>query len=150
MSPVGCIHVFGMFAQPKRLLALMRSAELPPEIHRRSTAIPAGRSLNPTSNAIKAHSPGAIWTCPMQPQVWQSAPGSCPICGMALEPLEPTLEEGPNPELIAMSWPLWVCAALSVPLLLLTMGAELLNLQLVPMQMSMWLQFALTMPVVTA
>ena len=84
----------------------------------------------------------------MHPQVWQSAPGSCPICGMALEPLEPTLEEGPNPELIAMSWPLWVCAALSVPLL--TMGAELLNLRLVPMRMSMWLQFALTMPVVTA
>ena len=74
----------------------------------------------------------------MHPQVWQSTPGSCPICGMALEPLEPTLEEGPNPELIAMSLRLWGCAALSVPLLLLTMGAELLNLQLVPMRMSMW------------
>ena len=86
----------------------------------------------------------------MHPQVWQSAPGSCPICGMALEPLEPTLEEGPNPELIAMSRPLWVCAVLSVPLLQLTMGAELLNLQLVPMRMSMWLQSALAMPVVTA
>ena len=86
----------------------------------------------------------------MHPQVWQSAPGSCPICGMALEPLEPTLEEEPNPEPIAMSRRLWVCAALSVPLLLLTMGAELLNLQLVPMRMSMWLQIALAMPVVTA
>ena len=86
----------------------------------------------------------------MHPQVWHSTPGSCPICEMALEPLEPTLEEGPNPELIAMSLRLWVCAALSVPLLLLTMGAELLNLQLVPMRMSMWLQFALAMPLVTA
>ena len=84
----------------------------------------------------------------MHPQVWQSTPGSCPICGMALEPLEPTLEEGPNPELIVMNRRMWVCPSLSVPLLLLTMGAELLDLRLVPVRMLMWLQFALAMPMV--
>ena len=57
---------------------------------------------------------------------------------MALEPLEPTLEARPNPELIAINRRMWVCAALSVPLLLLTMGAELLYLRLVPMRMLMW------------
>ena len=46
---------------------------------------------------------GTIWTCPMHPEIRRDAPGSCPICGMALEPLEPSLEEGPNPELIDMS-----------------------------------------------
>ena len=82
-STVGCIHVFGVFAQPNRLLALVKSAELPPEIHCRSTAISGRRSLNPTPNAISSALAGAILTCPMHPQVWQSTPGSCPICGMA-------------------------------------------------------------------
>ena len=47
--------------------------------------------------------PGAIYTCPMHPEVRQDGPGSCPICGMALEPERVTLDEGPNPELIDMT-----------------------------------------------
>ena len=54
---------------------------------------------------------GTIWTCPMHLQIRQNGPGTCPICGMALEPLEPTLEEGPNPELIDMTRRFWVSAA---------------------------------------
>jgi Cu+-exporting ATPase len=86
---------------------------------------------------------GVIWTCPMHPQIRQDHPGSCPICGMALEPLEPTLEEGPNPELIDMTRRFWICAVLSVPLLVLTMGTELTGWQPLTMGLSAWVQLAL-------
>ena len=74
----------------------------------------------------KADAPtGAIWTCPMHPEIRREAPGSCPICGMALEPLEPSANEGPNPELIDFTRRFWIAAALAVPLLVLSMGAEM-------------------------
>lgn len=91
---------------------------------------------------------GTIWTCPMHPQIRRSGPGQCPICGMALEPLEPTLDEEPNPELIDMNRRFWVGAALSVPLIVLTLGAELLSWEPLPMRTSMWVQLALATPVV--
>ena len=91
---------------------------------------------------------GVIWTCPMHPQIRRMGPGACPICGMALEPLEPSLEDGPNPELIDMSRRLWVGAILSVPLVVLTLGAELFGWRLLPMQISVWVQLALATPVV--
>ena len=91
---------------------------------------------------------GTIWTCPMHPQIRQIGPGSCPICGMALEPLEPSLEDGPNPELIDMSRRFWVGAVLSVPLVVLTLGAEIFGWQLVAMSTSVWIQLALATPVV--
>ena len=58
----------------------------------------------------------------MHPEVQQVGPGSCPICGMALEPREVTLDEGPNPELVDMTRRLRVSAALAAPLLLLGMS----------------------------
>ena len=91
---------------------------------------------------------GVIWTCPMHPQIRRDAPGSCPICGMALEPLQPSLEEAPNPELVDMTRRMWICAALSVPLLALTMGAELTGWEPLPMRFSTWLQLAIGTPVV--
>ena len=106
------------------------------------------RSPNDTPTKQAATAEGVIWTCPMHPQIRQVGPGSCPICGMALEPLEPTLEEGPIPELIDMSRRLWVSAALSVPLVILTLGAEIFGWRLVSMDTSMWLQLALATPVV--
>ena len=98
----------------------------------------------PESNAIS----GAIWTCPMHPQIRRNGPGQCPICGMALEPLEPTLEEGPNPELIDMTRRFWISAVLTLPLAILTFGAELFGWEPIPMAQSMWVQFALATPVV--
>ena len=91
---------------------------------------------------------GAIWTCPMHPEIRRDQPGSCPICGMALEPLEPTLEEGPNLELIDFTRRLWVSVVLAVPLVILAMGAELFGWDLLPMRLSMWVQLALATPVV--
>jgi len=91
---------------------------------------------------------GTIWTCPMHPQIRRSGPGQCPICGMALEPLEPSLEDGPNPELIDMTRRFWVSAALSLPLVVLAMGMELFGWRLLPVRTKGWVQFALATPVV--
>lgn len=95
-----------------------------------------------------AATPGAMWTCPMHPQIRQQGPGTCPICGMALEPEEPSLENEPNPELIDFTRRWWVSAALAVPLLILTMGTEFLGLHLVPPAYSPWIQLVLTAPIV--
>jgi len=102
----------------------------------------------PALGALSEAPEGAVWTCPMHPEVRRDAPGSCPICGMALEPLEPLLEEGPNPELVDMTRRFWLSAVLAVPLLVLTMGAELFGLHLLPMGQSVWVQLALATPVV--
>ena len=84
----------------------------------------------------------------MHPEIRQASPGSCPICGMALEPMEPTLEEDRNPELIDMSRRFWASALLSAPLLVLTMGVELFGWHILPMKTLVWLQLALATPVV--
>ncbi|HEU4705436.1 MAG TPA: copper-translocating P-type ATPase [Sphingomicrobium sp.] len=84
----------------------------------------------------------------MHPQIRRNGPGQCPICGMALEPLEPTLEDAPNPELTDMSRRFWASAALTLPLVLLVVSGELLGWQPLPMRVSMWVQLALATPVV--
>ena len=68
---------------------------------------------------------GSIYTCPMHPEIQQDHPGACPKCGMALEPMAPTLEEGPNPELADMSRRFWIAVVLTVPIFVLTMGPML-------------------------
>ncbi len=62
------------------------------------------------------------WVCPMHPEIVRDRPGSCPICGMALEPRAPTLDDTPNPELQYMQHRFWVSAALSLPLFVLGMS----------------------------
>src|SRR5580693_10482679 len=59
--------------------------------------------------------PGAIYTCPMHPQIRQDHPGACPICGMALEPEVATEATGPSAELVDMTRRFWVALALSIP-----------------------------------
>ena len=90
------------------------------------------------------------YTCPMHPQVRQLGPGSCPICGMALEPVTATLDEGPNEELVDMSRRFRVSVALTVPLLLLAMGeylpGPLARVSAAPW--FAWLELALATPVV--
>ena len=104
--------------------------------------------LHPSMGTLPQAAEGTVWTCPMHPEVRRPGPDSCPICGMALEPLEPTLEEGANPELIDFTRRLWVAAILSLPLLALTMGAELFGLQLLPPGVSPLAQLAIATPVV--
>ena len=66
--------------------------------------------------------PGAAYTCPMHPEVRQEGPGSCPKCGMALEPETVSAGEEEDPELRSMTRRLWVSAALTIPVLVLAMG----------------------------
>jgi Cu+-exporting ATPase len=101
----------------------------------------------------QASAPGADtreYTCPMHPQIRQIGPGSCPICGMALEPVTATLDEHPNEELVDMSRRFWVSAGLSLPLLLLAMGeylpGPLARVNAAPW--FVWLELALATPVV--
>ena len=91
---------------------------------------------------------GAIYTCPMHPQIRQEGPGSCPICGMALEPEMPSAEETTNHELIDMTRRFWIGILLTLPILFLEMGAHVFNFHVVTPQTSNWLQFALGTPVV--
>lgn len=95
-----------------------------------------------------AASSGAMWTCPMHPQIRRHGPGTCPICGMALEPEEPSLDDAPNPELVDFTRRTWVAAVLAVPLLAISMIAEMLGMHFVPSAISPWVQFALTAPIV--
>ena len=81
----------------------------------------AGRAACPFdrhgSQALKPppRADAATYTCPMHPQIIRSGPGSCPICGMALEPLVATQDEGPNPELVEMRRRFWVCLGPRAP-----------------------------------
>src|ERR1043165_6571248 len=70
------------------------------------------------------HTAPSTFTCPMHPEIVRDAPGFCPICGMALEPRVATLEED-NSELVDMKRRFWICVALSLPLLLLSMSEML-------------------------
>lgn len=90
------------------------------------------------------------WTCPMHPEIVKDGPGDCPLCGMALEPMVASLDDGPNPELVDFTRRLWVSAALSVPLLVLSMG-PMLGLGLrdaIGEAASRWAELLLATPVV--
>ncbi|MEO8178887.1 MAG: copper-translocating P-type ATPase, partial [Deltaproteobacteria bacterium] len=95
--------------------------------------------------------PQTTYVCPMHPDVVREQPGSCPICGMALEPRQVTLEEEENPELRDMQRRFWISLGLSVPTMLLAMS-DLLPAgplkELVSPELGIWLQLALSAPVV--
>src|SRR5262252_1027517 len=90
-------------------------------------------SAPPTTTVVE----DVIYTCHMHPEIRQKGPGSCPKCGMALEPEMATEDEGPNPELIDMTRRFWMAAILSLPVLVLGMTER-----------QRWVQFALATPVV--
>jgi Cu+-exporting ATPase len=92
-----------------------------------------------------------LYTCPMHPEIRRDVPGSCPICGMALEPLVLTANVEPNHELIDMTRRLWIGAALALPVFLLEMGGHIPTLELhriVPPVLATWVEFILSTPVV--
>ena len=106
------------------------------------------RYLRDEPQAQPEATPGAIWTCPMHPQIRQEGPGTCPICGMALEPEAPSLDDAPNPELVDFTRRTWAAAGLTVPLLAISMVAEMLGVHFVPPAINPWAQLALTAPIV--
>jgi Cu+-exporting ATPase len=91
---------------------------------------------------------GAIYTCPMHPQVRQVGPGSCPICGMALEPEQVSLDDAPDSELIDMTRRFQVALVLTLPVFAIEMGRHLGLMHLIPPEWSNWISFALATPVV--
>jgi P-type Cu+ transporter len=92
---------------------------------------------------------GTVYTCPMHPEVRQEGPGSCPICGMALEPEMPSADTGPNPELADMTRRFWIGLVLSLPVVVLEMGAHVMDLHhLVSASISNWIQLLFATPVV--
>ena len=102
-----------------------------------ATEVPAGAEV-------------AEYTCPMHPEIRQPGPGSCPICGMALEPVLVTTDTGPNAELIDMTRRFWVGVVLSIPVLILGMGGDLFPAlhDLISPRTSGWVQLVLATPVV--
>ena len=105
--------------------------------------------LKPKSAAVEPVVEGTIYTCPMHPQIRQVGPGSCPICGMALEPETVTLDKTPNPELADMTRRFWIGVALTLPVFALAMGGHLTGLHTwLGQQTSNWVQLALATPVV--
>jgi Cu+-exporting ATPase len=100
-----------------------------------------------TSPVLEAGT-GTVYVCPMHPQVRQIGPGSCPICGMALEPEVMTGEEGPSHDLTDMTRRFWIGLALTLPVFVLEMGAHLTNLHFVTGSVSNLIQMALATPVV--
>nr|WP_305816754.1 copper-translocating P-type ATPase [Rhizobacter sp. Root404] len=89
------------------------------------------------------------YTCPMHPQVRQMGPGNCPICGMTLEPVLATADQGESPELRDMTKRFWIGTALTVPVFALEMGGHLFNIHhLIAQQTSNWVQLLLGTTVV--
>jgi Cu+-exporting ATPase len=113
-------------------------------------AAPAGYLTKPAKAAPPVPK-GAIYTCPMHHQIRRDRPGSCPICGMALEPLTVSAEAGPNVELIDMTRRFWIGLVLTLPVFIIEMGSHIPGLgwhDLVPPRISIWIQFVLSTPVV--
>jgi Cu+-exporting ATPase len=99
----------------------------------------------------KPHIHGATYTCPMHPQVRQEGPGSCPICGMALEPVDATADAGPNTELQDMQRRFWIALLLAIPVFALEMGGHIPGFglhHLIAPAVSSWVQLVLSTPVV--
>ncbi|HWV51867.1 heavy metal translocating P-type ATPase [Pseudorhodoplanes sp.] len=105
--------------------------------------------LSPQERRSEPVPEGTIYTCPMHPEIRQVGPGSCPICGMALEPELVTADTGPNPELADMTRRFWIGLVLAAPVFALEMGSHLVGGHgVVPQRWSNLIQFALATPVV--
>ncbi len=103
----------------------------------------------PTGPAPQGDQSQVEYTCPMHPQIRQFGPGHCPICGMALEPVLATAEQGESPELRDMTRRFWIGTVLALPVVVLEMGGHLTNLNhLIGLQWSNWIQLVLATPVV--
>jgi P-type Cu+ transporter len=110
-----------------------------------------GAAATHAHQAPLAPATGTTFTCPMHPEIVRSGPGSCPICGMALEPINVSTNEEADPELDDMSRRFWICVVLTTPLLLLSMGAMVPGLSFPGFMTGtrlVWIQFALAAPVV--
>ena len=142
----GCRTKFA--ADPQRYL----SEHHRPSSHHHGTPVTLQGLRKPASPAMSsAADMKAEYTCPMHPEIRQKGPGSCPICGMALEPVVVTLEEGPNPELEDMWRRFRIAGVLGAPVFILAMTDMLLGPGLggqLDMRLTNWIGLGLATPVV--
>jgi len=105
-----------------------------------------GRAAEPVAPA----SSGAVYTCPMHPEIVRDEPGACPICGMALEPRTVTAQEAPSAELVNMTRRFWIAAVLALPVFLVAMSDLIPGspLHFLDMHVLNWVQLVLATPVV--
>jgi Cu+-exporting ATPase len=127
------------FCNPSCLVRFKKDPDvyLKPPAERPAPAMPASGTLE--------------YTCPMHPEIVKDGPGSCPICGMALEPRTASLDDRPNPELVDMTRRFWIGAALGLPVFVLAMGDMLLGMGLggrIDPQASNWIALVCSTPVV--
>jgi Cu+-exporting ATPase len=118
--------------------------------HDKFSADPA-RYLTPRQQDTAPPPSGAVYTCPMHPEIRQIGPGSCPICGMALEPLAISAEPEANPELADMKRRFWIGLVLAAPIFVLEMSGHIPGLDLHHLLASgvlNWIEFILATPVV--
>jgi Cu+-exporting ATPase len=136
----GCARLFR--ADPERYLAPHHPVQTA-----HATSLPVIAAVDPVAGA---HSTDRRYTCPMHPEVVSDKPGSCPKCGMALEPVTPDADDGDSPELAGMSRRFWVGLALSLPVFLIAMGGMVAGdlVQRLGIQTLNWVQLALSTPVV--
>ena len=137
----GCRSTF--LADPKKHSAAPSVAQVR---HTEEGAVPSQPQLGPDGRR-----PKVTYTCPMHPQIVRDAPGTCPICGMALEPTVATLEQVENPELADMQRRFWVSAVFTLPVFLLGMGEMIPGDPLgalVPAGASNFAELILSLPVV--
>ncbi len=106
------------------------------------------RYLAAPAGVVKPAPAGTRYTCPMHPEIVQDGPGSCPLCGMALEPAMPSLEEGENPELTDFRRRFWWSLPLSVATMALAMLAMTPVLHGLAPDLRVWIELALATPVV--
>ena len=125
--------------------------------HSEPGGITAGTRTDGARKSASPQAPSAeaplrtLYTCPMHSQIRRSEPGHCPICGMALEPVQPASEAGENLELRDMTRRFWIGAALAAPVVLLDMSAHIPALTMQPWIspiLSTWIEFALGTAVV--
>jgi Cu+-exporting ATPase len=117
----------------------------------RTKFVEAPQNYVPGSDApalpeAKAAQPGTSYTCPMHPEVQQDHPGNCPKCGMSLEPMLPTLEEGENAELVDFRHRFWWTLPLTIVVTVLAMAGH--QLQWFEMATQSWIELVLTVPIV--
>ncbi|RKU04177.1 copper-translocating P-type ATPase [Burkholderia sp. Nafp2/4-1b] len=99
-----------------------------------------------TSESLPTVPDGTIYTCPMHPEIRQDHPGQCPKCGMTLEPVLPTIEEGENPELVDFRHRFWWTLPLTAIVFVLAMFGH--QFQLMPSSTESWVEFVLASPVI--
>lgn len=111
-------------------------------------AEPAPPAVERADPAPAASARKVEYTCPMHPEIVRDAPGSCPICGMALEPKMPTLDTGPDPELVDMTRRFWISALFTIPLFVIAMS-EMVGVTILSGRTRVWTELALALPVCT-